>query len=314
MNTMKAVVYNKHAKPDKLEYRDVEKPVPGDNEVLIKILAASVNAADYRSKQLRIIPKRKIFGIDIAGKVESTGKNVARFQQGDEVIGELFAYGSGGFAEYAVATENALVKKPVNLLFEDAAALPLAAETALQALRNKVDLKKGQHVLIVGSAGGVGTYAVQLAKYFGAVVTGVCSGANVEQTRSLGADYVIDYTLDDFTKTNIRYDLILAINGNTPLTSYKRILKPGGIILMVGGTYSQIFKFLILGRLMSFGSKKLLSLSAKSNQEDLAYIVKLAEDCRIRAVIDRRYTLDKTAEAMKYAAAGHARGKVVITM
>jgi NADPH:quinone reductase-like Zn-dependent oxidoreductase len=281
---------------------------------LIKIVAASVNAADYRSMSMGIIPKRRIFGADIAGRVEAAGKNIRRFKPGDEVTGDLASYGFGGFSEYTVAPEKALVLKPAKLSFEDTAALPLAALTALQALRNNGNIHKGQKVLIAGSGGGVGTYALQLAKYYGAEVTAVCSSKNIEQSRSLGADYVIDYTREDFTKSKQGYDIILAVNGNRSLYAYKRILNPDGIYVMIGGALPQIFKSLIFGRLMSFGSRKMLSLAAKPNQEDLEFIVKLAEDGKIKPVIDRRYPLDKTAEAMSYVREGHACGKVVINV
>ncbi len=311
---MKAVVYNKKSFPDKLIYRDVEKPRPNDNEVLIKIHAVSANAADYRSLRMGIIPKRRIFGADIAGRVESVGKNIRQFKPGDEVIGDLSNCGFGGFAEYTVAPEKALIPNPTKIVFEKEAALPMAAITALQALRDKGNIQKGQKVLIAGSGGGVGTYAVQLAKYFGAVVTAVCSTKNVEQTSSLGADYVIDYTKEDFTKSNRCYDLILAINGNRPLFAYKRILNPNGIYVMVGGTLLQIFMSILFGWLISFGSKKMRSLAAKSNQKDLEFIVKLVEDGKIKPVIDRRYPLDKAADAMRYLGEGHAREKVVINV
>jgi NADPH:quinone reductase-like Zn-dependent oxidoreductase len=200
------------------------------------------------------------------------------------------------------------------MLFEEAAALPLAATTALQALRDKGNIQKGQRVLIVGSGGGVGTFAVQLSKYFGAIVTAVCSTKNIEQMISLGADNVIDYTQEDFTKNNSRYDLILAVNGNYPLSAYKRMLNPNGINVMVGGTLSQILKSLFFGKLMSFGSKKMRTLAAKPNQKDLELIVKLAEEGKIRPVIDRRYSFDKTIDAIRYSGEGHARGKVVINV
>lgn len=314
MEKMKAVVYSKKGIPDKLIYRDVEKPEPTDNEVLVKIITVSANAADYRSMRMGIIPKRRIFGADIAGRVESFGKNIRQFKPGDEVIGDLSGCGFGGFAEYAVAPEKALILKPAMILFEAAAALPMAGITALQALRDKGNIQKGQKVLIVGSGGGVGTFAVQLAKYFGAVVTAVCSTNNVEQTDSLGADYIIDYTKENFTKSNRCYDLILAINGNRPLYAYKRILNPNGIYVMVGGALLQIFKSILFGWLMSFGSKKMRSLAAKSNQKDLEFIVKLVEDGKIKPVIDKRYPLDKVADAMRYIGEGHARGKVVINV
>lgn len=311
---MKAVVYDKKALPGKLVYRDVEKPSPNEDEVLIKVFASSANAADYRSLSLGIIPKNRIFGADISGRVELVGKNIKQFKPGDEVIGELFSCGYGGFAQYKAAPEKALVSKPVKLSFEEAAALPLASITALQALRDKGNIQKGQKVLIVGSGGGVGTYAVQLAKHFDTEVTAVCSTKNVEQSRSIGADLVIDYTKEDFTNINKRYDLIIVVNGNNPLSAYKRILNPGGIFVMVGGTYMQIIKSLLFRRLMSFGSKKMLTLTAKSNQKDLELIVKLAADGKIKPVIDRRYPLEQTPEAMQYAGKGHARGKVVINV
>lgn len=312
MEKMKAVVYQKKGNPDKLIYSDVEKPQPNGDELLIKIMAVSVNAADYRSMNLGIIPKNRIFGADIAGKVEAVGSNIRQFKPGDEVIGELAGVGFGGFAQYTVAPLQVLAVKPARLSFEEAAVLPLAAITALQALRDKGNIKRGQKVLIVGSSGGVGPYAVQLANYFGAEVTAVCSSRNVEQTRSLGAQFVIDYTNEDFTKSNKRYDIIIAVNGNYPLSSYKRLLNKNGIYVMVGGAMVQILKSLVLGKAMSLGSKKMLTLSAKANQKDLELIAILAQEGKIRPVIDRRYSLDKTAEAMRYAAEGHARGKVVI--
>jgi NADPH:quinone reductase-like Zn-dependent oxidoreductase len=312
MEKMKAVVYNKKGSPEKLVYCEVDKPVPSDNEVLIKIHAVSANAADYRSMKMGIIPRRKIFGADIAGCVESVGKNITRLKPGDEVMGDLAGYGFGGFAEYVTAPEKALVIKPAKISFEEAATLPMAAITALQAIRDKGNIPKGQKVLIVGSAGGVGTFAIQLARYFDAEVTGVCSSKNVQQTRSLGAEYVIDYTKENFTNSGKRYNLILAINGNYPLSAYKKVLAPGGIYVMVGGSLAQIFKSLLFGWLMSFGSKKMRSLSAKANQHDLEFLAKLLEDGRIKPVIDRRYPLDRTAEAMSYISEGHSPGKVVI--
>ena len=281
---------------------------------MIKIHAVAANAADYRSMKMGIIPKRKIFGADIAGRVELVGKNITHFKLGDEVMGDLASFGFGGFAEYVTAPEKALIIKPAKISFEEGAALPMAALTALQALRDKGNIQKGQKVLIVGSAGGVGTFAVQLAKYFDAEVTGVCSSKNVHQTSSLGADYVIDYTKENFTNSNMRYNLILAINGNYPLSAYKKILTPDGIYVMVGGSLSQIFKSLLFGWLMSFGSKKMRSLSAKANKNDLEFLAKLLEDGKIKPVIERRYSLDKTDDAMRYLSEGHAQGKVIINV
>lgn len=312
MEKMKAVVYDKKSLPEKLIYCEVDKPLPRENEVLIKVRAVSINAADYRSMKMGLIPGRKIFGADIAGTVESVGNNVRRFKPGDEVLGELASYGFGGLAEYVAAPEKALVLKPAIILFEAAAALPMAALTALQALRDKGHIQKGQKVLIAGSGGGVGTFAVQLAKYFGAEVTAVCSSNNLDQTRSLGADYVLDYTKEDFTKSDTRYNIIVAVNGNRPLVAYKRILTPGGIYVMVGGALPQIFRSLVFGWMMSFGSRKMRSLAAKSNINDLEFVAQLVKDGMIRPVIDRRYSLDKAADAMNYLSEGHARGKVVI--
>jgi NADPH:quinone reductase-like Zn-dependent oxidoreductase len=311
---MKAVVFNKKGIPDKLIYCDVDKPSPKDNEVLVKIAAVSVNAADYRSMKMGLIPKKKIFGADIAGTVESVGKNVKLLKCGDEVLGDLAGCGFGGFAEYTLAPENVLVYKPVKISFEHAASLPIASITALQALRNKGKIQRGQKILIVGSGGGVGTFAVQLAKYYDTEVTAVCSARNLELTRSLGADYVIDYAKEDFAKSDKCYDLILAVNGNYPLCAYKRILNPNGIYVMVGGALSQIFKSILFGWMMSFGSKKMCFLAAKSNKKDLEFITKLVDESKINPVIERSYSLDKTAEAMRYLGEGHAQGKVIINV
>jgi NADPH:quinone reductase-like Zn-dependent oxidoreductase len=309
---MKAVVYNKKGVPDKLVYCDVEKPKPTSNEVLVQISAVSVNAMDYRSMSMGMIPKSRIFGADIAGRVESVGNNIRQFKPGDEVIGDLSDHGSGGFAEYAVAPEKALTLKPANISFEEAAAIPVAATTALRALRDKGNIQEGQKVLIVGSSGGVGTFAVQLAKYYGAIVCAVCSSRNVEQSLSFGADKVIDYTKVDFSKSGDSYDLILAINGNSRLSVYKRMLNPGGIYVMVGGALSQIIRSIVFGRFMSFGSRKMQTLTVKSSQKDLKFLAKLAGDGKIIPLIESRYSLDKTAEAMRYLNEGHAQGKVVI--
>jgi NADPH:quinone reductase-like Zn-dependent oxidoreductase len=314
MEKMKAIVFNKKSYPDKLVYCDVDKPIPNDNEVLIKVHAVSLNAADYRSMKMGLIPKRKIFGADIAGRIESVGKNISLFKPGDEVMGDLASYGFGGLAEYVTAPERALVIKPEQISFEDGATLPMAAMTALQALRDKANIQKGQKVLIVGSSGGVGTFAIQLAKYFEAEVTGVCSSKNVQQTLSLGADYVIDYTKEEFTKKDKRYDILLGINGNYPLIAYKKILTSNGTYVMVGGSLSQVFKSLLFGWILSIGSKKMKSLAAKANKTDLELLAKLLEKGIIKPVIDRRYSLDMTVDAMNYLKQGHSAGKVVINI
>ena len=311
---MKAVVYNRKSYPDRLVFCDINKPVPNDNEVLIKVHAVSLNAADYRSMKMGLIPKRKIFGADIAGRIESVGKNISLFKPGDEVMGDLASYGFGGLAEYVTAPERAVIIKPDQISFEDGATLPMAAMTALQALRNSANIQKGQKVLIVGSSGGVGTFAIQLSKYFEAEVTGVCSSKNVQQTLSLGADYVIDYTKENFMKREKQYNIILGINGNYPLLAYKKILTSNGIYVMVGGSLSQIFKSLLFGWILSFGSKKMKSLAAKANKTDLELLATLLEKGNIKPVIDRRYSLDKTADAMNYLKQGHPTGKVVINI
>ena len=311
---MKAVVYNKKASPDKLIFCEVGKPVTRDNELLIKVKAVSLNAADYRSMKMGLIPKGKIFGADISGIVESVGREINMFKPGDEVMGDLADFGFGGLAEYVSVPEKAVIYKPSKISFEDAATLPMAALTALQALRDKGCIAQGRKVLIVGCSGGVGTFAIQLAKYFNAEVTGVCSTGNIEQSLSLGADFVIDYTKEDFLKSGKLYNLILAINGNYPVLAYRKCLASGGIYVMVGGSLSQIFKSLVFGRLLSFGSKKMRSLAAKANGNDLKFLTSLLETGKIKPVIDRKYTLDKTPEAFYYLSQGHSKGKVIITL
>jgi NADPH:quinone reductase-like Zn-dependent oxidoreductase len=311
---MKAIVYQKGNSPDCLVLREVEKPFPHDNEVLVKIIAVSVNAADYHSMKMGIVPKHKIFGSDISGQVEAVGKNIRHFAVGDEVFGDISACGFGGFAEYAAVSEIPLALKPAGVSFEAAAAVPMAAVTALQALRNAGNIQLGQKVLICGAGGGVGTFAVQLAKYLGAKVTAICSTRNVELMRSLGADYVVDYTHEDYLKSSNRHDLILAVNGRQPLSAYKRALSPSGTAVIVGGALSQVIKSLLLGPILSLGGRKVCVLIAKPNAIDLEFIIKLVEAGKIKPVIERRYPLSETAEAMRYLSGGHARGKVVISV
>ncbi len=319
---MKAIVYTKYGSPDVLQLKDVEKPTPNDNEVLIKIHAASVNAYDWHFLTADIFlirlmgggllkPKNTRLGADIAGRVEAVGRNVKQFQPDDEVFGMV----RGGFAEYACAPENALALKPANSSFEEAAAVPMAAVTALQGLRDTGQIQPGQKVLINGASGGVGTFAVQIAKSFGAQVTAVCSTRNLDQARSLGADHVIDYTKEDFTQSEQQYDLILAANGYHSLSAYQRALAPKGIYVMAGGTMAQIFQAMLLGSWMSkSGGKKMGGVSAKSSQKDLVILKGLVEAGKVVPVIDRRYPLSETAEALRYLGEGHARGKIVITL
>jgi NADPH:quinone reductase-like Zn-dependent oxidoreductase len=257
-------------------------------------------------------PKNTILGVDVAGCVEAIGRNVTQFMPGDAVFGDIFGLGSGSFAEYVSVPESALALKPSNVSFEEAAAVPVAAVTALQGLRH---IQPGQKVLINGASGGVGTFAVQIAKAYGAEVTTVCSTQNLEMARSIGADYVIDYTKEDFTQNGRQYDLILAVNGYQPLSAYKRALTPQGIYVCVGGLPNQIFQSLFLGPLMSKkDGRKMTSVMKKANQKDLLFIRDLLEGGKIRPVIDECYPLSKTAEAFRYFEKGHARGKVVITI
>jgi NADPH:quinone reductase-like Zn-dependent oxidoreductase len=314
MEKMKAVIYNKKGSPDKLIYCETDKPVPDNDEVLIKVHSVSLNAADYRSMKMGIIPGRKIFGADISGTIESVGKNITLFKSGDEVMGDLASFGFGGLAEYVTAPERALITKPSKISFEEGATMPMAAITALQAMRDKGNIQKGHKVLIVGCAGGVGTFAIQLAKYFETEVTGVCSSKNVQQSEILGADFVIDYNKDDFSKSDKIYNLILGINGNYPLLAYRKCLAPNGIYVMIGGSLSQIFKSLLFGWFYSLGSKKMRSVAAKPNRHDLEFLAKLLENGRIKPVIDRRYSLDMTSDAMNYLSQGHSTGKVIINI
>ncbi len=320
---MKAIVHEKYGSPDVLQLKDVEKPTPKDDEVLIKIYAASVNQYDWHFLTADIFlirlmgggllkPKDTKLGADVAGRVEAVGKNVRQFQPGDEVFGDI---GHGGFAEYACAPESRLALKPANLSFEEAAAVPMAALTALQGLRDTGQIQPGQKVLINGAAGGVGTFAVQIAKLFGAEVTAVCSTRNLDQARSIGADHVIDYTKENFTQNGQQYDLIFAANGYHSLSAYKRALTPKGIYVMAGGSTAQIFQAMLIGSRMSeTGGRKMGGVSAKIDQKDLTILKELLEAGKVVPVIDRCYPLDEAAEALRYLGAGHARGKVVITM
>ena len=320
---MKAIVYTKYGPPEILELKEVEKPTPKDNEVLVKVHAASANAYDWHLLRadpflVRLMgggllkPKNTILGADIAGQVEAVGRNVKQFQPGDEVFGES---GFGAFAEYVCASENALALKPANISFEEAAAVPMAAVTALQGLRDKGQIQPGQKVLINGASGGVGTFAVQIAKSFGAEVTAVCSTRNLDMVRSIGADQVIDYTQEDFTKSGQRYDLILATNGYHPISDYKRALSPEGIYVCTGGSMAQIFQSMLLGPFISMtGSKKMGNSATRPNQKDLVFMKELLEAGKVVPVIDRRYPLSEVAEALRYLEEGHAQGKVVITV
>lgn len=321
---MKAIVYTQYGSPDVLRLTEVPKPEPKVDQVLVRIHAASANALDYRrfeklSTMGRLAEERmfksvgKVFGADIAGVVETVGAKVKQFRPGDEVFG-VAEGSSGGFAEYASASENHLALKPANLSFEAAAAVPVAAMTALQGLRDQGQIRAGQKVLIVGASGGVGTFAVQIAKAFGTEVTALCSSRNSDVARSIGADYVIDYTKEDFTQGNPDYDLIFAVNGNHPLFAYQRVLNPQGIYVCAGGAMSQIFQAMLLGPLMSRKNGKKMGFMGitKYNQKDLVFIKELLEAGKVVPVIEKSYTLDEVPSAIRYVAEGHARGKVVV--
>ncbi|MGD1215325.1 MAG: NAD(P)-dependent alcohol dehydrogenase [Terriglobales bacterium] len=329
---MKAVVYYNYGSPDVLKCEEIENPTAGDNEVLIKVRAASVNPLDWHFMRgtpyfVRILaglrkPKVTRLGVDVAGQVEAVGRNVTQFKPGDEVFGAC----RGAFAEYACTSESALAMKPDNVTFEQAASVPIAALTAVQGLRlgglgDKGQIQPGQKVLINGAAGGVGTFAVQIAKSFGADVTGVCSTRNVDMVRSIGADRVIDYTQEDFTKSGQRYDLLFDCVGNHSLLACRRVLNPKGIYIPVGGEggrwmigpLARSITALVLSR---FVSQKLVAffLARLSKDGDLAILRELMKAGKVTPVIDKRYRLSEVPEAIRYLEEGHARGKVVITL
>jgi len=325
--TMKAIVRERYGPPDVLELRDVERPAIDDDSILVRVRAASINAYDWhmmrgRPSLVRIVaglrkPKSSAMGVDVAGQVEAVGKNVTQFRPGDEVFGSR----SGSLAEYVRGTSQSfLVPKPARLTFEQAAAVPMAGTTALQGLRDKGQIRPGQKVLINGASGGVGTFAVQIAKAFGAHVTAVCSTGNLEQARSLGADEVIDYMKEDFTRSGKRYDLILDVAASGPLSARRRVLEPSGILVGVGSADSRYGMTSLLAGLVEtavlsrFGKQKMPFFLAKNSKEDLMVLTALIETGKIRPVIDRTYPLRETAEAIRYLEAGHARAKVVITV
>ena len=314
---MKAILFTEYGSADVLQFTDVEKPAPGDNEVLIKVYAASANPLDWHSMRgapfiARLEfglqkPKDPRLGADVAGCIEAVGKNVTQFQIGDEVFGDIF---KGSFAEYACTSEKLLAAKPANTSFEAAAAVPVAALTALQGLRDKGKIRSGQKVLINGASGGVGTFAVQIAKSYGTEVTGVCSTRNLDLVRSIGAEHVIDYTKEDFTNNGQQYDLIFDTIGNLSVSGCQRALSPNGICAIAG--FTTMFH---LFQVMLFGGKKVgMMETAKADKKDLLFIKELLETGKVVPVIDRTYKLNETAEAIRYLETSRARGKVVITV
>ena len=324
---MKAIIQYKYGSPDVLELQEVDKPVVKDDQVLIRVQAASVNPLDWhflrgtprfgRLVMGLLKPKIKTLGADVARRVEAIGGNVTQFQPGDEVFGDTFLIGLGTFAEYVSVPEDRMVLKPTSTTFEEAAAVPVAAFTSLQGPRDKGQSQPGQKVLINGGSGGVGTFAVQIAKSLGAEVTGVCSTGNLDMVRSIGADQVIDYTREDFTRNGRRYELIIDAVGNRSVSDLKRALSPRGTCVIIGfSSLSLLFQAMFLGPWMSLiGSKKIgLMGTVKPNSKDLDFINKLLEAGKVVPVIDRRYPLSEVAEAIRYLEEGHAHGKVVITV
>ena len=320
---MKAIVYTQYGSADNLRLTDVAKPTPKDDEVLVKVHAVGVNSADDRTLRgepfiARVFafglfkPKNPILGSDIAGVVEAVGRNVTAFGVGDAVYGDLSNDGLGGFAEYVAAPAHRLARKPARLSFEEAAAVPMAGVTALRALREKGRLRAREKVLIYGASGGVGTFAVQIAKAMGGDVTAVTSTGKLAMMRELGTDHVVDYTREDFAAQGAQYDVILGVNGYRPIADYARALRPGGRYVMVGGSDAQIFEALLRGGLMSRGGKTLGSLIAKPNADDLAFVGELIDAGKVKPIVERCYPLSETADAPRYLGAGHARGKVVI--
>jgi NADPH:quinone reductase-like Zn-dependent oxidoreductase len=327
---MKAA-YIRYGPPDAVEVKDLDRPVPKDNEVLIKVRAASVNPLDWKTMRggpvlVRLLlgqrrPKIKQLGVDVAGQVEAVGRNVTEFKPGDAVFGTC----RGAFAEYACTCESArlmksaLVKKPDNVTFEQAACVPIAALTALQGLRDKGKIQPGQKVLINGAAGGVGTFAIQIAKSFGTEVTGVCSTRNVDMVRSIGADRVVDYTQEDFTRSGQRYDLFFDVIGNHSLSACRRVLTPKGSLIMVGAPndarvialLAKLGGALVLSPVVS---QDLVPFMARSNKKDLNILAELMATGKLLSIIDRRFSLSEVPEALRYLEDGHARGKVAITL
>lgn len=321
---MKAVLFPKYGSPDVLQITEVEKPTPNENQVLVKVYAAATNPLDWhrmrgapfiaRMGEGLLKPQNPKLGADIAGRVEAVGKNVTEFKPGDDVIGSV---GAGGFAEYVCAREKYFVLKPSNISFEAAAAIPVVGFTALQGLRDTGHIRAGQTVLVNGASGGVGTFAVQIAKSYGAEVTGVCSTRNLDMVRSIGADHVIDYTQQDFTRNGQTYDLIYDAIGNRSVYAYRRALKPQGVCVIAGfTTLGRLFEHMILGPLTSRDGNKTVGMMgmAKTDKQDFILIKDMLEAGKIVPVIDRCYSFNETAEAIRYLETGRARGKVIVTV
>lgn len=304
---MKAVIYQKK----QFILSEIEKPIPQANELLVKIHSTSINAADYRMQKLGIIPKSKIFGSDIAGIVEEVGKDVVDFSIGDRICCETADNGFGGLAEYITVPQHIAVKIPSSVPMAEAASVPLASCTAFQALK-KGNIEKGQKVLICGAGGGVGTYAVQLAMHLGAEVTAVCGPQNAILMKTLRVKNIIDYNKTDINSWGNDYNLVLGVNGNYKLASYKKLLSPNGICVIVGGSMKQILKTMILSLIISMGNKKIVLLTAKPNSKYLNYIINLVAENKIKPIITKTYSLNDISNAMTYISQGHTQGKIVI--
>jgi NADPH:quinone reductase-like Zn-dependent oxidoreductase len=322
MEAMKAIVFTRYGTPDVLELRDVPAPIPKDDEVLVRVRAVSINDWDWQALQGTFVnrltfglrrPKKQILGSDIAGRIEAVGKNAKRFQLGDEVFGDLSGRW-GGFAEYVCAREGALAPKPAGLTFEEAAAIPQAAVLAVQGLRGKGQIRRGQKLLVNGAGGGVGMFAVQIARLHGAETTGVDNSAKLAMLRSLDFDHVLDYTQEDFTKTGQQYDLILDVKTNRSVFEYLRALNPGGAYVTVGGSLARLAQVALLGPLVSILWKKRVRVIALKPNKDLGYLTELVEAGQVRPVVDGRYTLSEAAEAMRYFGASKHKGKIVLTV
>ncbi len=319
---MQAILYTSYGPPDVLQLREIEKPKPEANQVLVKVYASSVNAIEWRRFTLpgflvRLMgggirqPKNKEIGGDMAGRVEAVGSGSKRFRPGDDVFGLR----RGAYAEYVCVDEDKLVEKPANISFEAAASVPIAALTALQAVRDKGKVRAGQQVLIYGAGGGVGTFAVQIAKSYGASVTAVCGTGSVDKIRAMGADRVVDYTKENAFNDGKAYDVILAVNGYQSILTYRRALKPNGIYVVVGGAMAQLFQAMLMGPALSWiGKRKFLGVMTKPNPADMEVLREMLETREIQPVIDRSYPLARVADAVRYLINGHAAGKVVITI
>lgn len=322
---MKAIVYHEYGSPEVLELKEVKAPIPKDNEVLIKVRATSVNSWDWDLLRgtpflVRLVgggiskPKINILGCDVAGTVDAKGKKVTQFKVGDEVFGDLSGGNWGGFADYVCARENELTHKPNRITFEQAASLPQAAVMALQGIRDHGKVKSGQKVLINGAGGGIGTFAIQMAKDAGAEITGVDSTAKFELMQSLGADYVIDYKQDDFTKNGLQYDLILDVIGHHSIYDYKRSLTSTGMYRMIGGPTPLIFQSVFIAPFITLFNKKKMGILAQEANKDLAYLAELVGTGKLKPIIDKAFPLAETANALQYLGDGKALGKVVVTV